>query len=179
MDISPLGSQIHGILISILHELGLDDSNCEFCTPSGTVSRQLSKRLLDNGTIFAAEATARKLALDYYRHMDPVQHDVVVYSDSCRRLKAKVLKTLSFAILWTYSGHWVTKALVPASAGCQTIVALGVEFRIFIYILILMARPPQCLINYIYCKQINSYIKGSSPLKNKFSKLWNLMQHNE
>ena len=44
--------------------------------------RQLSKRLPDNSTIFAAEATAITLALNYYRHMGPVHHDVVVYSDS-------------------------------------------------------------------------------------------------
>ena len=31
---------------------------------------------------FAAEATAITLALNYHRHMDPVQHDVVIYSDS-------------------------------------------------------------------------------------------------
>ena len=30
---------------------------------------QLSKRLPDNSTIFAAEATAITLALDYYRHI--------------------------------------------------------------------------------------------------------------
>ena len=44
--------------------------------------RQLSKRLPDNSTIFAAEATAISLALNYYQHMGPVHHDVVVYSDS-------------------------------------------------------------------------------------------------
>ena len=44
--------------------------------------RCLSKRLPDNSSIFAAEATAITLALDYYRHMEPVRHDVVVYSDS-------------------------------------------------------------------------------------------------
>ena len=35
-----------------------------------------------NPTIFAAEATAISLALSYYRHMGPVHHDVVIYSDS-------------------------------------------------------------------------------------------------
>ena len=49
--------------------------NCE------TTCRHLSKRLPDNSTIFAAEATAITLALDYYRHLDPVPNDVVVYSD--------------------------------------------------------------------------------------------------
>ena len=53
-----------------------------------TTCRQLSKRLPDNSTIFAAEATAITLALDYYRHMDPVQHDVVFYSDSMSCLQA-------------------------------------------------------------------------------------------
>ena len=41
-----------------------------------TTCRQLSKRLLDNRTIFAAEATAISLALNYYQHMGPVHHDV-------------------------------------------------------------------------------------------------------
>ena len=49
-----------------------------------TTCRQLSKRLPDNSTIFAAEATAISLALNYYQHMDPV----VVYSDSMSRLQA-------------------------------------------------------------------------------------------
>ena len=40
-----------------------------------------SKGLQDKSTVFAAEATAITLALDYYWHMDPVQHDVIVYSD--------------------------------------------------------------------------------------------------
>ena len=47
-----------------------------------TTCRQLSKRLPNNSTIFAAEATAITLALDYYRYMDPVKHDVVVSSGS-------------------------------------------------------------------------------------------------
>ena len=53
-----------------------------------TTCRQLSKRLLDNGTIFAAEATAINLALNYYQHMGLVHHDVVVYSDSMSCLQA-------------------------------------------------------------------------------------------
>ena len=43
-----------------------------------TTCRQLSIRLPDNSTIFAAEATAISLALNYYQHMDPVHHDVIV-----------------------------------------------------------------------------------------------------
>ena len=43
---------------------------------------QLSKRLPDNSTLFAVEATAITQALDYYWHMDPVGHDVAVPSDS-------------------------------------------------------------------------------------------------
>ena len=39
-------------------------------------------------TIFAAEATAISLALNYYQHMGPVHHDVVVYSDSMSCLQA-------------------------------------------------------------------------------------------
>ena len=53
-----------------------------------TTCRQLSKRLPDNSTIFAAEATATSLALNYYQHMGPVHHDVVVYSDSMSCLQA-------------------------------------------------------------------------------------------
>ena len=49
--------------------------------------RQLSKRFPDN-SIFATEATAITLALDYYQYMDPVQHDVVVYSGSMSCLHA-------------------------------------------------------------------------------------------
>ena len=53
-----------------------------------TTCRQLSKRLPDNSTIFAAEATAISLALNYHQHMDPVHHDVVIYSDSMSCLQA-------------------------------------------------------------------------------------------
>ena len=53
-----------------------------------TTCHQLSKRLPNNSTIFAAEASAITLALDYYRYMDPVKHDVVVYSDSMSCLQA-------------------------------------------------------------------------------------------
>ena len=49
---------------------------------------QLSKRLPDNSTNFAAEATAITLALNYYWHIGPVHHDVVVYSDSMSCLQA-------------------------------------------------------------------------------------------
>ena len=54
----------------------------------GTTCRQQSKRLPGNSTIFAAEATAIRLALNYYRHMGPVHHGVVVYSDSMFCLQA-------------------------------------------------------------------------------------------
>ena len=53
-----------------------------------TTCRQLSKRLPDNSTIFAAEAKAISMALNYYQHMGPVHHDVVVYSDSMSCLQA-------------------------------------------------------------------------------------------
>ena len=52
-----------------------------------TTYLQLSTRLPDNSTIFAAEATAISLALNFYQHMSPV-HDVVVYSDSMSCLQA-------------------------------------------------------------------------------------------
>ena len=47
-----------------------------------TTCRQMSKRLPDNSTIFAAGATAISLVLNYYQHMGPIHHDVIVYSDS-------------------------------------------------------------------------------------------------
>ena len=53
-----------------------------------TTCRHLTKRLPDNSTIFAAEATAITLALNYYHHMGPVHHDVIVYSDSMSCLQA-------------------------------------------------------------------------------------------
>ena len=53
-----------------------------------TTCRQPSKRLPNNSTIFAAEATPITQALNYYRHIDPVQHDVVIYSDSMSCLQA-------------------------------------------------------------------------------------------
>ena len=49
---------------------------------------QLSKRLPDNGTIFAAEATAMS-GTELLPTHDPVHHDVVVYSsDSMSCLQA-------------------------------------------------------------------------------------------
>ena len=62
--------------------------NCYFQNGE-TTCRQLSKRLPDNSTIFAAEAIAISLALNYYYQlMGPVHHDVVVYSDSMSCLQA-------------------------------------------------------------------------------------------
>ena len=49
---------------------------------------QLSKRLPDNSTIVAAEATTISLALNCCHHMGPVHHDVVVYSNSMSCLQA-------------------------------------------------------------------------------------------
>ena len=46
-----------------------------------TTCHRLSKRLPDNNIIFAAEATVITLALNFYRYMGPVHHDVVVYSE--------------------------------------------------------------------------------------------------
>ena len=53
-----------------------------------TTCRKLSKNLPDNSIIFAAEATAISLALNYYQHIGPVHHGVVVYSDSMSCLQA-------------------------------------------------------------------------------------------
>ena len=78
-----------------------------------TTCRQLSNRLPDNSTIFAAEATAISLALNYYQHMGPVHHDVVVYSDSMSCLQAigvKAPRTLYLpyhepALVIEWQGH--------------------------------------------------------------------------
>ena len=55
--------------------------NCHF-QDGETIRDQLSKWMPNNSTIFAADATAIILALNYYRHLGPVHHDVVDYSDS-------------------------------------------------------------------------------------------------
>ena len=71
----------------------------------------LSKRLTDNSTIFAAEATAITLALDYYKHMEPVRRDVVVYSDSMLCLQEiegedieNPLIRITMNLLWLFKG---------------------------------------------------------------------------
>ena len=67
-----------------------------------TTCRHLTKSLPDNNTIFAAEATAITPALNYYQHIGPVHHDVIVYSDSMSCLQAirlKILRTILFAYI--------------------------------------------------------------------------------
>ena len=94
------GSKINervGAAAVIKHHFQNGETNC----------RQLSKRLPDNSTIVAAEATAITLALNYYQHMSPVHHDVVVYSDSVSCLQAiegEDIENSSFATSWTSSG---------------------------------------------------------------------------
>ena len=59
----------------------------------------MSKTLSDNSTIFATEATAITVALACYRHINPIQQDVVIHSMSCLQAswwRAKILSTLSF-----------------------------------------------------------------------------------
>ena len=48
----------------------------------------VQKTARENSTIFAAEATAISLALNYYQHMGPVHQDVVIYSDLMSCLQA-------------------------------------------------------------------------------------------
>ena len=93
-----------------------------------TNCRQLSKRLPDNSTIFAAEATTITLALDYYRHMDPVQHHVVFYSDSMSCLQAiegedtkNPLICHIMNLLWALSdkGTCVRSCWVPSHCGIE------------------------------------------------------------
>ena len=92
-----------------------------------TACHQLSKRLPDNSTIFAPEATVISLALNYYQQIGPVHQNVVVYSDSMPCLQAiegENTRTLLFVISWTCSGYWVTKTHMFISAGYQATVAL-------------------------------------------------------
>ena len=90
-----------------------------------TKCRQLSERLPNNSTIFAAEATAITLALDYYRSMDP---DVVVYSDSRSCLQAiegedteNPLICHIMNLLWALSdkGTHVRFCWVPSHCGTE------------------------------------------------------------
>ena len=93
-----------------------------------TTCCQLSKRLTNNIAIFAVEATAITLALDYYRYMDPAQHDVVVYSDSMSCLQAIENEDTENPLICHMNILWALskKAPMSASAGCQAIVALRV-----------------------------------------------------
>ena len=93
-----------------------------------TTCHQLSKRLPNNSTIFAAEAMAITLALDYYRYMDPVKQDVVVYSDSMSCLQAMEGKDTEnplichiMNLLWALSdkGTRVRFCWVPSHCGIQ------------------------------------------------------------
>ena len=93
-----------------------------------TTCRQLSKRLRNKGIIFAAEATAITLALNYYRHMDPVQHDVVIYSDSMSCLQViegedtnNPLICQIMNLLWALSdkGTCVRFCWVPSHCGIE------------------------------------------------------------
>ena len=93
-----------------------------------TTCRQLSERLPNNSTIFAAEAAAFTLALNYYRHMDPVQHDVVIYSDSMSCLQAiegedtdNPLICQIMNLLWALSdkGTCVRFCWVPSHCGIE------------------------------------------------------------
>ena len=91
-----------------------------------TTCRHLSNRLPDNSTIFAAEATAITLALNYYRYMGPVHHDVVVYSDSMSCLQAMEYTENPFIchimnLLWLLSdkGTRVRFCLIPGHCGIE------------------------------------------------------------
>ena len=99
--------------------------NCHFQNGE-TTCRQLSKRLPDNSTIFAAEATAITLVLNYYRHMGPVHHDVVVYSDSMSCLHAIEGEDTKYSfichimnLLWSLSGNGahVRSCWIPSHCG--------------------------------------------------------------
>ena len=114
---------LHWWLQTELESGGSGSHNCHFQNGE-TVCCHLTKRLSDNSTIFAAEATAITLALNHYRHMGPVHHVIVVYFDSVSCLQvinAKDTEKPLFAISWNSSGYWVTKAYVFISAGYQAL----------------------------------------------------------
>ena len=68
-------------------KLGQPQSSIVIATILRQPVHQLSKRLPDNSTIFAAEATTMSLALNYYQYMGPV-HLYEVYPDSLSCLQA-------------------------------------------------------------------------------------------
>ena len=91
-----------------------------------TTCCQLSKRLPDNNNIFATEATAISLALNYYQHMGTVHHDVVVYSDSMSCLQEIMGEDTEdpfifhiISLLWSLSdkGIGVPFCWVPSHCG--------------------------------------------------------------
>ena len=82
-----------------------------------TTCRHLTKILPDNSTI--------TLALNYYQHMGPVHHDVIVYSDSMSCLQAiEGEDTENPFICHIMNLLWLLKkAHIFVSAGYQAIVA--------------------------------------------------------
>ena len=75
-----------------------------------------------------SQTTAITLALNYYRHMDPVQHDVVIYSDSMSCLQAiegedtdNPLICQIMNLLWALSdkGTCVRFCWVPSHCGIE------------------------------------------------------------
>ena len=93
------------------------------------ICHQLSQSLPDNGTIFAAEATAIILELKYHQYVSPVHRapcsillklNVLLTDDWGRRHWKQFL----LAISWTFSGYWITKARMSISPGCRAIMAL-------------------------------------------------------
>ena len=93
--------------------------------PEGRVP---SFKQIQSNPIFAAETTAITLALNYYRHMDPVQHSVVIYSDSMYCLQAiegedtdNSLICQIMNLLWALSdkGTCVRFCWVPSHCGIE------------------------------------------------------------
>ena len=95
--------------------------NCHFENGEMTCS-DLSKRLPDNN-IFAAEATVFTLTPDFHRHMDPVWHDVAVYTGSISCLQVVEGKDTENPPPWTSFGYWAIKVYKSVYAGYQAIVA--------------------------------------------------------
>ena len=85
-----------------------------------TTSHQLSKRLPENSTIFAAEATAISLALNYYRYMGPVHHNVVVYSIASENTEDPFICYI-MNLLWLLNdkGTHVRFCWIPSHCGIE------------------------------------------------------------
>ena len=92
-----------------------------------TTSHQLSKRQPDNSTFFAAEATAISLALNYYRYMGHLHHNVVVYTDSMCLQTIEVDGTENLFICHIMNLPWLLNDNVTHVRFCSIPSHCGIE----------------------------------------------------